>query len=86
MSDPLSIASAIVGLLTLTVQIATTSRALYSSVKNAPASIRQIEEEMGGLHLIFCQVQLFIGGSIKVTNKIVLYCIVFVARTEPYEL
>ena len=69
MSDPLSITSAIAGLLTLTAQIATTARALYSSVKDAPASIRQIEEEMGDLHLIFCQVQLFIGGSMKVANK-----------------
>src|SRR5258706_14581212 len=69
MSDPLSITSAIAGLLTLTAQITTTARALYSSVKDAPASIRQIEEEMSDLHLVFCQVQLFIGGSMKVPKK-----------------
>ena len=51
MSDPLSITSAIVGLLTLT---ATTACSLYSSVKDAPASIRQIEEKSSDLHLIFC--------------------------------
>ena len=69
MSDPLSITSAIAGLLTLTAQIAATACTLYSSVKVAPASIRQIEEEMRDLHLIFCQVQVFIGGSMKVNNK-----------------
>ena len=69
MSDPLSITSAIAGLLTLTAQIATTACSLYSTVKDAPASIRQIEEEMSDLHQIFCQVQLFISSSMKVTNK-----------------
>ena len=71
MSDPLSITSAIAGLLTLTAQIATTACALCSAVKDAPASIRQIEEEMSNLNLVFCQVQLFIGGStnLKVPKK-----------------
>ena len=69
MSDPLSIASAIAGLLTLTAKIASTARALCSAVKDAPASIRQIEEEMSDLNVVFCQVQLFISGSTKVPKK-----------------
>ena len=69
MSDPLSITSAIAGLLTLTAQIATTACALYRAVKDVPASIRQIEKEMSDLNSVFCQVQLFIGGSTKVPNK-----------------
>ena len=69
MSDPLSITSAIAGLLTLATQITATACVLYSSVKDAPASIRQIEEEMSDLNLVFCQVQLFIGGSTKAPKK-----------------
>ena len=69
MSDLLSITSAIAGLLTLTARVATTACALCSAVKDAPASIRQIEEEMSDLNLVFCQVQLFIGGSRKVPKK-----------------
>ena len=69
MSDPLSITSAIAGLLTLTGKIASTARALCSAVNDAPASIRQIEGEMSDLNSVFCQVQLFIGGSTKVPKK-----------------
>ena len=38
-------------------------------VKDAPASIRQVEEEMSDLNVVFCQVQLFISGSTKVPKK-----------------
>ena len=69
MSDPLSITSAIAGLLTLTAQIASTACALCVAVKDVPASIRQIEDEMSDLNLVCCQVQLFIGGSTKMPNK-----------------
>ena len=71
MSNPyaLSITGAVSGVLTLTSQISSTAYTLYSSVKDAPASIRQIEEEMKDLHDVFCQVQHLIGGSMKVTNK-----------------
>ena len=69
MSDPLSITSAIGGLLTLTARIATTACALCSAVKDAPTSIRQIETEMSNLNLVFSQVQLFISGSTKVPKK-----------------
>ena len=69
MSDPLSIASAISGLITLTAQITNTAYTLYSSVKHAPASIPRIEQEISDLHLVFCQVQLFIGGATKGPKK-----------------
>lgn len=63
MSDPLSIAASVAGLLTITAQIATGAKALYTGVKEAPQSIAKIEQEMDDLHMIFCQVQMFLIGA-----------------------
>ena len=69
MADPLSIATAIAGLLTFTAQIASKAHDLHSAVKDAPVSISKIQEEMGDFSMIFCQILLFIGGSTKLPNK-----------------
>jgi len=66
MTDPLSIASSLVGLVTISALIASTARDLYAGGgKGAPASMCQIQEEMEQLNTIFCQMQRFILGAEK---------------------
>ena len=52
MSDPLSVASALIGIVTATVQA---SKALYDTVqsfKNHPRKVRQLKEELEALNLV----------------------------------
>ena len=63
MSDPLSIAASVAGLIGITQQIAGKAGELYNSVKDAPESVRKIQEEMDEMNIIFCQVRLLLGGT-----------------------
>ena len=63
MPDPLTIITAVVGLIVTSAQIASTAKQLYDSVKDAPASIRRMGEEMEQLYLIFGQVQMLLEGQ-----------------------
>ena len=65
MSDPLSIIASVVGLATICAKIASISKQLYNSGKDAPASISRISEEMDHLHLIFGQVQMLLEGHVQ---------------------
>ena len=70
MSDPLSITASIAGLIAITAQIAGKAGELWNfgkDVKDAPESVRQIQEEMDEMTRIFCQVRLLIGGTTRVT-------------------
>lgn len=62
MSDPLSIAASVAGLVGITIQIAQLAKQLYDSGKDAPKSILRIKEEMDNLNIIFCQVEALIGS------------------------
>ena len=63
MSDPLSVVSAVVGLVAVSAQLGALSKQLYDSAKEAPASMAQVKEEMDHLNLIFVQVKLLVGGG-----------------------
>ena len=65
MSDPLSVSASIGSLLALTAQIAGKAGGLCNSVKDAPESLRQIQEEMDEMNRIFCQVRLSLGGTTR---------------------
>lgn len=57
MSDPLSIAASIAGLVAISAKISSITNQLIASGKNVPPSIIRIREEMDQLYLIFGQVQ-----------------------------
>ena len=59
----LSTAASVVGLLPITVKIAGKARELYKSAKDAPKSLRHIQEEMDHLGGIFRQARLLLGGK-----------------------
>ena len=71
MSDPLSIAVSVAGLLASTSQIAEKARALWNfgkDIKDAPKSnisVLHIQEEMDEMNMIFCQVRLLLGGTAR---------------------
>ena len=65
MPDPLSILTSVGGLIATSAKIACIARQLYSSGRDAPASISRISEEMDQLHLIFGQVQILLEGHAK---------------------
>ena len=65
MPNPLSIIASVVGLVTTSAKIASISKQLYDSAKDAPASIRRISKEIDQLHLIFGQVQVLLDGHAK---------------------
>lgn len=65
MADPLSVISAIVGLVAVSAQLGVLAKQLCDSAKEAPASMEQIKEEMDHLNLIFAQVELLIKGTSK---------------------
>ena len=62
MSDPLSVIASVAGLVQVSANILSITQQLYTSGKDAPASIRRIKDEMEDLHLIFRQVQSLIEG------------------------
>lgn len=57
MSDPLSVAASITGLIGITVKIAQVAKQLYDSAKDAPNSVLRLKDEMDNLNMIFCEVQ-----------------------------
>ncbi|KAF8423625.1 hypothetical protein EV426DRAFT_700252 [Tirmania nivea] len=67
MSDPLSIATSVVGLAATSAKIEGITKQLYSSARNAPTFIKRISEEMDQLHLIFGQVQMLLEGHAQKT-------------------
>ena len=64
MSDPLSVISAVVGLVATSAHLAKRSKELYDCAKVAPASMLQINKEMEHLNLIFVQVEMFVRGNV----------------------
>ncbi|KAF8459991.1 hypothetical protein BDZ91DRAFT_851794 [Kalaharituber pfeilii] len=72
MSDPLSLATSIAGLVVISTKIISMLRDLYQCTvraKQAPESINHLMEEMQDMNAIFCQVQLLILGTSQVPNQ-----------------
>ena len=67
MSDPLSVLSAVVGLVAVSAQLGVLTKQLCDSAKEAPASMAQVKEEMHHLNLVFAQVELLVTGTTKKT-------------------
>ena len=67
MSDPLSVISAVVGLVGVSAHLGRRSKELYDSAKDAPTSILLLQQEMENIHIIFLQVEMFVRGSAKKT-------------------
>jgi len=65
MSDPLSVLSAVVGLVAVSAKLGVLCKQLCGSAKDAPASMVQIKEEMDHLNRIFGQVELLVKGISK---------------------
>ena len=63
MSDPLSISTAVVGLVMAAAQLGDLSKKLRESATGAPASIVLIQEEMDHLHKIFGHVEGLVKGT-----------------------
>ena len=63
MSDPLSIAASIAGLITISAQIVGMAKDLFGKVKDAPESMMQVREEVEGMQPVFCQVHLLLNGT-----------------------
>ena len=62
MSDPLSVIASITGLVQVSAKIIGIATQLYTSRKDAPASLCLIKDEMGQLNLIFQRMQRLIEG------------------------
>jgi len=69
MSDPLSIAASVAGLITISAQIAAIAKELFDKVKDAPETMMRVREEVEGMQPIFCQVQLFLIGTGSGLNR-----------------
>ena len=65
MSDPLSVLSAVVGLVATSAHLVRRSKELYDSTKDAPTSMLQLQTEMQSVHTIFVQVEMFVRGTTK---------------------
>lgn len=65
MSDPLSVVSAVFGLVAISAQLGVLSKQLCDSAKDAPESMVQIQQEIDDLHPIFVEVGSFIRGTAK---------------------
>jgi len=63
MSDPLSIAGSVAGLMTISAQIVGMAKDLFDKVKDAPETMRRVREEVESMQPIFCQVQLLLNGT-----------------------
>ncbi|KAI5803536.1 hypothetical protein DFH27DRAFT_51868 [Peziza echinospora] len=63
MSDPLSIAASVAGLVSISAVILCTLKGLSDSYRDAPASIQRVVVEVQDMCLIFEQVQMFIDGT-----------------------
>ena len=69
MSDPLSVISAVVGLIAISAHLGKRSKELYDCAKVAPASMLQINKEMEHLNIIFVQVEMFVRGNVDKKKK-----------------
>ena len=69
MSDPLSIAGSVAGLITVSAQIVGIAKELFDKVKNAPETMMQVREEVESMQPIFHQVQLLLNGSGSGLNR-----------------
>lgn len=69
MSDPLSVAASVTGLITISAKIALMAKKLIDSVKDAPASISRIQEEVKGMHNVCTEVQLFMSRAHHMPNN-----------------
>ncbi|RPB29629.1 hypothetical protein L211DRAFT_776091, partial [Terfezia boudieri ATCC MYA-4762] len=65
MSDPLSIVSAVFGLVALSAQLGVLSKQLCDFAKDAPVSMVQVHQEIDDLHPVFVEVASFIRGTTK---------------------
>jgi len=63
MSDPLSIAGSVAGLITISAQIVGMAKELFDKVKDAPETVVRVREEVESMQPIFCQVQLLLNGA-----------------------
>jgi len=63
MSDPLSIAASVTGLITISAQIVAIAKELFGKVKDAPETMMRVKEEVESMEPIFHQVQLLLNGS-----------------------
>ena len=75
MSDPLSVVSAVVGLVGVSAHLGRRSKELYDSARVAPASMLQLQREMENIHRIFVQVEKFVRGNTKrkLSKKYIVY-------------
>jgi len=64
-ADPLSVLSAVVGLVAVSAKLGMLAKQLCDSAKDAPASMELIKEEIDHLNRIFVQVELLFKGTIK---------------------
>jgi len=69
MSDPLSIAGSVAGLITISAQIVAIGKELFDKVKDAPETMEQVREEVESMQPIFHQVQLLLNGSGSGLNR-----------------
>ena len=65
MPDPLSVLSAIVGLVGVSAHLGRRSKDLYDSAKVAPTSLLQLHTEMQNIHIVFVEVEMFVRGTAK---------------------
>jgi len=63
MGDPLSIATSIAGLITISAQIVGIAKYIFDKVKDAPETMMRVREEVEIMQSIFCQVHLLLNGS-----------------------
>jgi len=63
MSEPLSIAASVAGLITISAQIVGMAKDLFDKVKDAPETMMRVREEVESMQPIFCQVHLLLNGS-----------------------
>jgi len=69
MSDPLSIAASVAGLITISAQIVGMTKELFDKVKDAPETMMKVREEVESMQPIFCQVHLLLNGSGSGLNR-----------------
>ena len=69
MSDPLSIAASVAGLITISAQIVGMAKDLFDKVKDAPETMTRVREEVESMQPIFCQVQRLLTGTGSGLNR-----------------
>jgi len=69
MSDPLSIATSVTGLITIAAKVVRISKELFDKVKDAPETMMRVREEVESMQPIFRQMQLLLSGSGSGLNR-----------------